>query len=306
MLKKKSCITVGYNDDKQRFFDLLLAYKPYINSYFFHTLHGMEYHDKYPENHILNELYSCDTYNIPGNILFNYKRDEENKEIIYKTLDKIFADNKINLKQITLATPEMGMYIKQKYPQLETHLSVHYSITYELNKLGDGIDCVNLSSVYDFNSFDKIKLLKDKGIKVKYIIDKGCLPNREKNYKQFKESSGMTCELCGQCCHKLFDVYPWLKLSKVFYFIEARDLFFNDVDIWKIPSRGFNPMPTDMIGRLLKYFVLSDRTTNIDDLYIDNYYDEYLKWLKKRFNCDNMCSNGCTICKDFYNLIKEK
>lgn len=292
-MKTKS-VSVGYNNKGQEFFDLLYTYRPFINGFFFSCLHTQDFWNKFDVQDFLKNLYKQNTYDFVANILFNYKRDETDSA--YFLIDQILQDGKINLKQVTLGTPQFCEKVRRMFPELEIHLSVHYSKDYVLEDLKGICDCVNLSSVYDFNAFDKINTLKRLGIKVKYILNKGCIPNREITYKHFNGSKNINCELCKQCCLSLLNNYPWLQLARVFYYPEMIERYFQNVDIWKLPTREDE---TKTIAELLNYFIVQRKTRFVQTLNIENKYYTFLKWIDARVKCENRCDK-CSICKDFW------
>ena len=298
---KTHSVSVGYNTSGQEFFDVLLPYRPFINAFFFSCLHTQDFWNKFDTEEYLKNLYALNTYNIPANILFNYKRDEN--EQVYFLIDRILQDGKINLKQVTLGTPQFCEKVKNLFPELETHLSVHYSKNYTLDDLKGICDCVNLSSVFDFNSFDKIKKLKELGIKVKYILNKGCIPNRELTYKRLSGSKNLSCEICKKCCLSLLDKYPWLSLAKVFYYPEMILRYFQDVDIWKLTSRE---EPTNIVSELLNFYIIQRKTKFIENVNIENEdkYNLFLQWIDARVKCENRCDK-CSVCKDFWRRLNE-
>lgn len=296
---KQNSLTIGYNVSGQKFFDLLHTFQPFINSYFFSCLHGQEFWDKFDIKKFINDLESLNTYNINGNILFNYKRDEENLEQLYQVVSEILNKGKINLSQITLATPKTCEQVRKWFPLLEIHLSVHYSKNYELKDCIGLCDCVNLSSVFEYNAFDKIKFLKDHNIKVKYILNKGCLPNRELNYRHFDDSDKVSCELCNKSCLKLQEKYPWLMLAKIFYYHEIIEKYYPMVDLWKISTRE---SPFEEIPPLLQYMILQKKTKYIGNVDITSHYSDFLKWADERVKCDNLCYK-CNICKKYWEIF---
>lgn len=296
---KKDCLTVGYNTAGQEFFDLLQTYHPYINSYFFSALHGQEFWDKFDPDSFIKDLEAVNTYNLKGNILFNYKRDEEDFDFLQGLVSRILDGGKINLTQITVATPQTCEKIRKLFPQLEIHLSVHYSKNYDLKDCIGLCDCVNLSSVFEFNVFDKIKFLKDNNVKVKYILNKGCFPNREMNYKHFEDTKEISCELCNRSCFKLIEKYPWLKLARIFYYLEMIEKFYPMVDLWKLTTRE---TPTKDIVPILQYLILQKRTKFIEGVDITPHYQEFLDWISERVLCDNLCYK-CGICKKYWEIF---
>ena len=296
---KLNSLSVGYNKCGQDFFDLLKIYRPFIYSYFFHPFHGENFEDRYPENFLKN-LQDLNTYNIQANILFNFLR-EDNYETIYKIVSKLLENQKINLTQITLCSLETAEKIKKNFPQLETHLTVHYSNIYDFKNLVGIFDVVNLSGIYDFNNFEKIQELKSLDIKVKYILNKGCIINRQSNYLDFVDREKIDCDFCHQACLSLSKRFPWLKLARCIYFKEMIDKYFQMIDIWKLPTRE---VPLSSLQKDLHYYCIEKKTSFLEDLQLsDLSYPIFLEWLDSKVNnCKGFCKD-CNICKNFYERL---
>lgn len=299
---KMNSISVGYNCEGQKFFDLLISYKPFIHSYFFNCFHGLDWWDKYDINKFLQILKSSNTYNIPANILFNYKRDESLDQIKYFV--EFFINLNINLKAITLCSPDICEKVRNIYPGLQIHYSCHSTKSVQdFDNLIGIVDVINLSSVTDFNNFQKISDLKAKGFLIKYILNKGCIPNRELTYKKLsKNYPEIACEFCeenNQLCFKLFEEFPWLKLSRGIYYSEFLK-YFDTVDIWKLTSRQIS---TEDIKQSLQYYILNQKTSKIFDVNLnDKSYQTFLEWIQKRLKCNGLC-NSCDICKKYWEII---
>ena len=296
---KLNALSVGYNCEGQKFFDLLLSYKPFIHSYFFNCFHGLDWWDKYNTNEFLQTLKSSNTYNIPANILFNYKRDENLDQIKYYI--DYFMNSNINLKAITLCSKDICEKVRSTYPNLQIHLSCHSTqLMKDFDNLLGIVDVINLSSVTDFNNFQKISDLKAKGFLIKYILNKGCIPNRELTYKNLsKNYPEIVCEFCeqnNQLCFKLFEEFPWLKLSRGIYYSEFLK-YFDNVDIWKLTSRQAS---TENIKQSLQYYILNQKTSKIFDVNLnEKSYQLFLDWIPKRLSCNGLCYS-CNVCKRYW------
>ena len=241
---KPHSLSVGYNVDGQEFFDTLLMYENYIHSYFFSLTDTIGCFDINTDK-VIKSFDGVDTYGFHANLLLNTKKAENLWiDLIKKSIDIV------NLKAITVLTPELAVDIKNKYPDLDIHLSVRYW-DYNMDKSCDElldnitdivqeyIDVVNISDVRSFNDFEFADKVRSFGCKTKFIVNEGCIINRTKNYSKFPgfENSGCAGSPCDITCDKLTEEYKWMIFSRALYYKEFSLFWKHQYDILKISTR---------------------------------------------------------------------
>lgn len=346
-------ISVGYNPTLgQQFFDVLIdeRFRQHIHSYFFSLTHQLSYdnssHAKDSNiNEIVDILKSCNTYDIPANLLLN-TYDEEAE---YKTLIDAINDE-INLTAVTCVTLECAKKIKDEYPWLTIHLSVKYfdweiedqtindkNIGFEdvhniihqkakeivafNNKHGHIVDVVNISGAFSYNDFELMRYLKDNKIKNKFILNELCNANRYFNFRNFFPDMNVYCynSNCGVCM-TLHNEYNWTILTQGGIYKEQFDTY-SDVDIFKLSSRRF--LNIDELTSYLTYYTSPDPTQqllskdtiqlkpknvplSVSKIFLgDGAYKAFLEYLEDIKTCSRDCYS-CQKCKEtFQKMIKE-
>lgn len=298
-------ITIGYNGMGQEFFDLISFKKKYIIEYYLSLFHKMRQNPLDPDEE-LRTLASCNTYGIPANLLLNTPDENKNwKELITK------VKKAINLHAVSVLTLDAAKAIKEEFPELKVHLSTHGAFNLKPEDYAKGyIDVLNVSEPWYLEQKDIIAAAKANGVKIKYIINRGCLINKWKNMSllagqevrcnDFGEGDGTGGPLTG-CEHKCLQFlkeYPWLALAYVNMSKEFL-LFNKDVDIVKISTRD-NPL--EEVKSLLDYWTDYRPSERIIDLPIKD-YGAFVQWAKTRMTtCRGYCKN-CMACKSFYDKI---
>ena len=305
---KDHSLSVGYNNTGQEFFDILHKYEKYIHSYFFSLLDRLEgdIFNRDTAEFLAYNLYRNNTYNIPANILFNNKYSFDHWEEI---IDLVY--NKINLKYATVYNPIDGYLIKNKYPDIDIHLSVRFwdwnyrsNMNEKLNNIPDYISTINISGVYSYNDFEFIKACKNKGFKTKIIANEGCIINRDTNYSTFPECENLLCwneqhKICNTNCIKIRNKYQWMELATVDLYKES--LKYYDIDYIKLATR-FND--NILIHNLLEYWTSDLYTGFARGLNInEKNYGSFLEYIEYRSKCSGMCFT-CKKCEYFYNKLK--
>ena len=202
---KEHSLSVGYNNTGQEFFDLINKYKNYIHSYFLSFTESMCY-NPYNVDDVVSKLKKCNTYDIPANILFNTSNDQ----MFDMFID--IAKEFLNLKGVTVLKLSTARKIKEKYPDLEIHLSVRYfdwnknsveKAMEDLMKNNDYkiIDVINISGAKSFTDHKLIDFIHSIGIKTKIIVNEGCIVNRSLNYNNFPGFNDCNC-YSGPCKRK--------------------------------------------------------------------------------------------------------
>lgn len=310
----KNKISVGYNDTGQEFFDLLNEYRKYIHSYYFSVLDP--YIKPFKTSDIIHGINSSNTYDIPANLLFNSADGKKNKPYIeYIKLMK----NIVNLKSVTILDLNTARDIRKKYPELEIHLSVRFFDAFhdliimhngicdyffnQIQALDKLVDVVNLSGTFSRDNHKLTEILHLMGIKVKYIVNEGCVFMKHFNFSHLNGCEKFSCYSngCHMDCNKVSELYPWIDLARSDLFLE--ELKYYDYDILKISSRF---LPTMEIQKLLQYWILNDRTyvccrgkINLDT---NEKYLAFLEYIDNKSKCNRMCYL-CDKCKNTYELI---
>ena len=311
-------LSVGYNPKNgQKFFDLLMEYYYWIREYFFSLTWDMVEGKNYDVKEMIEHMSSINTYDIPGNLLFNstHNRDDDFKRLIPKIKDKI------NLKAITFLNPKLCKECKELYPDLETHVSIRYfDYNMEYHNISadksfdmliedgliDYIDVINISGAFNFRSKDNVERCHKYNVKAKYIVNEGCIVGRSDNMCKFQVSDGRNFRCTNNHgsdssqypCHVLSREIPWLKLAYIQLLKEMIPL--TNYDILKISARNFD---VETVDQILKYITSNDvKTEHVEDAEIKN-YDAYLEWCEYKVNhCIANCTK-CMKCKEFYDKI---
>lgn len=307
-LIKPHSFSVGYNLTGQEFFDTISTFSNYIHSYFFsltEDVHGKPF----DADEVLNTLSNCERYGIKGNLLLNTFDTTLN----YRKYIQPVVDNDI-INAVTIIDPRFATNIKKEFPELEIHISVRYwdwlgdrdssirlspgETIFDLKQCG--IDVVNISGELHFNNNNVINMIHDHDMKSKIIINEGCIIGREYNYNNFNGFANLTCKgnKCKHNCYKVFEKYPWMKLSRIELFKE--DLLYHDYDILKVASRMIS---NSDLYTILSNWIFGSRTTKVFDIYIsDEKYLDFLKWINTRSQCYGDC-NYCRKCESIYNKL---
>lgn len=299
-------ITIGYNGDGQAFFDLISFKRKHIVEYYMSLFHKMRQMPLDP-NEELRTLASCNTYGIPANLLLNTPRENENALQIIKGVKEAID----NLHAVSVLTLKEARAVKEKYPDLHVHLSTHGAFDLCPEDCMSGyIDVLNVSEPWYLKQKDVIAAAKENGIKIKYIVNRGCLINKWENMSRLVgkeihcndfgtgDGTGGSLSGCEHVCYKLMEKHPWLALSYVN--LQKEHLLFNkDIDIVKISTRD-NPLQE--VKDLLDYWTTYKPTEKIIGLPIKD-YAEFIKWCKIRMEiCIGSCRD-CQLCKVLYNKV---
>lgn len=319
-IKEKS-LSVGYkNSNGQEFFNILNERRKWIESYFFSV--GEEYigNDSLNIEDEINKFRDINTYDIPGNLLFNSfnlrKYMENNKFIdIINELSSI-----INLKKVTVLNRNMALLIKNKFPDLEIHTSVRYfesdwdrldiSNYPTMVKEWMGIsDVMNLNAIRSLTDYDLIEYTRKLGFKIKWIVNEGCISMHEDNFRSLPGFENRACHeghSCSKICFSILKKYPWMVFSKLFIYKEF--LKYIDYDILKLSCRNTK---NENVKFLIDYYISPDKTEVIrtpsnPTLFVnsDKSYDEFLKYIELRSKCSLRCGE-CRECEAIYNNIIE-
>lgn len=303
---KDHSLSLGYNNTGQEFFDILHKHERYIHSYYFSLVETMKGFGLDPEK-TAETLGSCNTYNIPANILFNTKKSEERWDELIR-----MVKDKVNLQAVTVLTLNTAKKVRDKYPELKIHLSVRYwdwmidpscKLIVERNAeiLKENIDVINISGCWSYNDHELCDIIHDLGIQTKFIVNEGCLNKRFINYMRFDEFNENKCyeKPCKMFCNEVISRYPWMKLTNISLFKES--VKHHDYDILKISTRE---QPNDILEQVLEYWVSDDPSQMLKNITIHELnYSIFLEWIEVRSKCSNNCFE-CRRCEEYYNLFK--
>ena len=313
LIKPKS-LSVGFNImNGQYFFDTLSLYDKYIKEYFFSVSEGL-CGESYNPGLFIKTLKNFNTYNIPANIIFNNIYSFNNYEEIINKLKSI-----VNVKSVTILHQEQAELIRTKFPDLEIHLSVRF---FDKGKFSTNIapiksckgivDVINVSPSYSYNDVKLIDKIHDYEMKVKILVNEGCIINKSDNYCQFDGFNETTCTInpfsslpCQSICIKVRAAYPWTQLCTNYIYKE--NLKYIDYDIIKISGRILN---INRLTNQLTYWTSPSKTQflNLRDegpVDISNKYNAFMEYIETRSKCKGFCYT-CKKCKDFYNILTGK
>ena len=289
-LLKNNCISIGFNPiNGQDFFDLLSEYYYWIHSYYFSLTRHFYECIEYQQDQLIDQILNLEKYNIPGNLIFNSRLDNNNdfEKIIPKIIDKI------NLSGVTFLNPELCERCKKLYPDIETHISIRYidymyqeknippinSLKYLIDRgIIKYIDVINISGSYSYSDKEFSRICHEYGVKTKFLLREGCMVGKAFNYCKFP---GMehTSNACKDHSKESFNVED-IKFSG-----RCHDCY--------------------QLKRELEYITSVNPTMYINDHKIENYnaFIEFCTY--KNNNCIADCSK-CRKCESFYKKIFNK
>lgn len=313
---KPNCLSVGFNSQMgQPFFNMLQKYRQYIHSYFFSVTEDYMYSSPLDVDSEIGKISKLNTYDIPANILFNSVNPESNSRY-EDIIDRLIG--KINLTAVTVIDPDIGKRIKEKYPDLDIHISVRYfdadwkyldnggihHLDEKIKTLEGIADVINLShlSIHDIAIQH---LCRAMGFKIKILVNEGCISHFHFNYSKLPGCESLTCYRDNKCkydCSYVTSSYPFMELTRTYLYKE--ELKYIDYDILKFKSRDI--AETRELERLISYWISPHRTNLISNIGIsDNEsYEVFLKLIRDRSRCNNVCAD-CMKCEEYYNLLCE-
>ena len=312
---KPGCLSVGYNNSMgQPFFNILERYRRYIHSYFFSVTEDFMTGSSLDDSDEIRRISELDTYEIPANIIFNSVNPENNsgyEHIIERLVDKV------NLTAVTVIDPEIGKSIKRKYPDLDIHISIRYfdadwehmddtikHMDERIRPLEGIADVVNLSHL-SIHDRDIQHLCRKLGIRIKILVNEGCITHLHFNYSKLSGCENLTCYQGNRCkydCSKVTEMYPFMELTRTYLYKE--ELKYIDYDILKFKSRHITD-PKEL-ERLISYWISPYRTNLVSNIGIsdDNSYAIFEKFVRDRSRCNSICAD-CMKCEKYYNMMIE-
>lgn len=191
-------LTVDYNLSGQTFFNMLLKYKPYVEEFYFSLKYTMR---KVPlnEDHVFRTLSTCNTYGITGNLLLNYKTEDNDWERLIRKLMSILP-----IQSVSVLSCDTGKKIKEKFPKLKIHISTENSSNLRLNEINpDILYCVNLEEplIYDPHVKNILKKCLSSGVKTKFICNRGYIVYQHHMLRKLMDNNHISC--CNEMCHKI-------------------------------------------------------------------------------------------------------
>ncbi len=301
----------------QPFFDILEKYRQYIHSYFFSVTETYmnTSTDKIDTDTEIEKVCQLNKYSIPANILFNSVNPDVNSRYEY-IIDKLV--DRINLTAVTVIDLEMGKRIKEKYPFLDIHISVRYfdanwkylsdgglhHLDDQIRRLEGIADVINLSHMSIHDIYIQ-HLCREMGIKIKILVNEGCISHFHFNYSKLPGCESLTCHRGNRCqydCSAVTKKYPFMELTRTYLYKE--ELKYIDYDILKFKSRDI--VDPKEIEKLISYWISPHRTNLISNIGISNdeAYEVFLKLMRDRSRCNNVCAD-CMKCEGYYNSLCE-
>ena len=295
-------ITIGYNSMGQDFFDLISFKRNHIIEFYFSLFHRMR-QQRIDFNTELEELSSCDMYGIPGNLLLNTPYENDNWEKLIQEVK-----NKIPLRSVSILTLDVARRIRDKYPELLIHISTHGSTDLTADDYTHGyIDVMNVAEPFYLKQKEAIRVARENGIQIKYIVNRGCVVNKSENmsslfgqeihcnnFTSIDRDNGPQVE-CEHVCDHLIQKHPWFQLAKVDLVKEIL-VFNHDIDIVKLSTRDNS---LDEVKLLLDYWTSYKPTERIIDFKISD-YQTFIQWVRyKAVECCGNCRT-CMYCKRIF------
>ena len=164
-----------------------------------------------------------------------------------------FFIKEYNVCSTSLASTILSFYIKEQFPQIETHTSVNMMVNdpKQLDYL-TGFDVINFDREINRN-FAAIRSLKEKGThRLKILLNEGCLarcPNRIQcanavsDQERFSESNPKI-DFCGS----EFNREPWHSFVSPIVRPEDLDAYIDmGIDYWKIGTRSLDTSHAEKI-----------------------------------------------------------
>lgn len=292
-----SKLTVGYNCTGQEFFDTIRFKKKVIEEFFFSFCHTMPREPLNPDE-IFDQLVHSEQYNIPANLLLNSNEECADWEHL---VNRAFQCCQ-NLQAVTIMDIGTARAIKKRYPELKLHVSTAAAQDFKTEDIDpDIIYCVNLNEpdFYTEHQQNHIKACRELGVKLKYIVNRGCVFDKHDLMSTIADRPIQCCNHY-QCKQLLID-HPWLDLIRTNLYKEQ--IRYLDVDYLKLSTRE---RPNKVIHRLLEYWTSPEMfTTHIGRIPLNNNtYKIFLEWIKTRDKCDGKCAT-CPTCKEYYKKFTE-
>ena len=290
-------LTIGYNLTGQEFFDTISFKKKYIEEFYFSFCHTMPKQPLDPEEVFRGLTESCQ-YGIPANLLLNTEEECENcKELIEKALlccEKLHA--------VSVLDYDTAKRIKEDYPWIRVHISTHGAQTLKVSELDPAIIfCVNLNepTVYGQHQQDIIKACRERHIKIKYIVNRGCVCNKHDMMTKLSGRYIMCCQKYQ--CKQLRKDFPWIDLCRTNLTKEM--LVYWHPDYIKLSTRE---MDNKTMHHMLEFWTSAEPTKKLSRIRIpEAKYDIFMEWIRTRcLECDGECWK-CDKCKGFYERLTE-
>lgn len=284
---RNNSITVGYNLTRQDFFDTICFKKKYISEFFFSLTHTMR-GEPIDTDEVVKQFEGINTYSIPGNLVLNTRESQDRWEELIR-----IAQNITDIRAVTVVDIDFAKKVKAAFPELKIHISTHGATKTKSEELDSNlIEAVNVSEPFFYDCKELMKICKEKGIKSKFIANRGCILGKAQT---MSDIAGKDMECCNRMCHKMASENPWMDLIRVN--LHKESLQYYDVDLVKLSTRE---LPNSQIRNLLDYWTSPKPTQHLYNIMLnDNNYGAFLEWIKQRSNCDGDCCK-CMKCKGYY------
>lgn len=294
---KEKQLTVGYNLSGQEFFDTIAFKKNYIEEFFFSFWHTMP---KQPldQADVFNSLFDAKQYGIPANLLLNTEEECKNAILLIEKA----KDCCEKLQAVSVLDYDTARFVKEKYPWINVHISTHGAQNLTVDQLDPNIIyCVNINEpmIHEKQQWDIVTVCRERGIKLKYIVNRGCVCGKHDMMTKLSGRDIMCCQ--NYQCKQLRKEFPWIDLCRTN--LQKEWLAYWHPDYIKLSTRERSNRE---IHDMLKFWTNTERTKKLSNIHIpDNKYDIYLKWCFVRtMVCKGNCWE-CSLCKELYeDLIK--
>lgn len=288
-------IAIGYNQEEQDFFDLLRTKKPYIREFYFSFTYTMP-GKPLDKACIAWQLKECNQYGIPANLLLNHA-DDSGHALYLTQLAKEYCEN---LQAVSVLNIETAKRIKEWFPYLDIHISTHGAQNLKLEDIdSDLIQAVNLNEpeIYSKQQQEVIQACQEKGIRLKYIANRGCICGKSTTINRLQKTDKTEC--CNHLCWKL---EPWTELCRTNLYKEWLMLSWKP-DIIKLSTRE---RTTEQIKQMLDYWTSLEPTKHVGRIPVNqNNYDTFLEWCRTRiYGCNGQCWQ-CRKCQTFCEEMME-
>jgi len=314
--------SIGYNQEKS-FLPLLKKYKENIDSVYFpapqflaKTGRYITQKDDYPDQ-VISLLSECRNSKISSLLLINAICDGQiglTKNYTNKIIAFIRVLKPLGLTGVTLANPLHMLRIKKEFPDLVVESSVNCFVnTLEhaqyLKEYGVDVITIDRDINRNIKLIEKIKLLT--GLKIKMILNEGCLKNCPLrmwhfNYLSHSDShfaDTIQQELLEKYCLKTYLKKPHLFLKTPFIPPDKLYRYRGVVDYFKLSTRA---LTTKKIEHCLISYCNQRFSGNLLDI-LDGPALSNLKFVnygtlkkagyfEKMLKCNDMCQQ-CNFCK---------
>lgn len=293
-------ISVGYNLDGQRFFDVCAKFKKYIGEIYFSTETTMP-GVPIDKSFVLSTISNVERYDFPLNIVLNRPEITINRHI--ENLEQVL--DLLPIQKVTVLDRVIAYKIHEKFPNISIDLSTHSYID-DIRTMRE-ISFVNALNISEpdrcIYSDEFIREVRDMGIKIRYIVNRQCLYNTKKTIRKLFSPKFECCKSGTNLtnrCKKIMELHPWLAMVSTALYKE--DLIYNPwIDCIKLSTRE---LQSYHINDMLMYWTTQKPTEFAYGLDIrsEERYSKFLQIEQIKANCSHICRE-CLACKYMYDEL---